>query len=117
MNPGEFVLVKTVEKINLPADKIVIEEGEKPAYLMVDVYPRSTLQRCGIYFMGTKTDPGYSGELVFALVNIGNCLFELELGARIANLVFKQVKGDIYRAYQGQWKGGRVTTKGFEKQK
>lgn len=117
LNPGEFVLVKTVEKINLPADKIVIEEGEKPAYLMVDVYPRSTLQRCGIYFMGTKTDPGYSGELVFALVNIGNCLFELELGARIANLVFKQVKGDIYRAYQGQWKGGRVTTKGFEKQK
>jgi len=84
---------------------------------MLDVYPRSTLQRCGIYFMGTKIDPGYYGELTFALANVGGSTFELELGARIANLVFKQVKGDIYRSYEGPWKGGRVGTKGFEKQK
>ncbi|RLC76997.1 MAG: hypothetical protein DRI61_12310 [Chloroflexi bacterium] len=117
LSPGEFVLVKTIEKVNIPGEKIVIEEGEEPAYLMLDVYPRSTLQRCGIYFMGTKTDPGYSGELTFALVNIGNSSFILELGARIANLVFKQVKGEICKPYEGQWKGGRVGTEGLEKQK
>lgn len=117
LNPGEFVLVKTIEKVNVPSEKIVIEEEEEPAYLMLDVYPRSTLQRCGVYFMGTKTDPGYYGELTFALVNVGNTPFELELGARIANLVFKQVKGDIHRPYEGQWRGGRVGTDGFEKQK
>ena len=109
--------MKTIEKVNVPSEKIVIEEEEEPAYLMLDVYPRSTLQRCGVYFMGTKTDPGYYGELTFALVNVGNTPFELELGARIANLVFKQVKGDIHRPYEGQWRGGRVGTDGFEKQK
>jgi len=116
LNPGDFVLVKTMEKVNVPASKVVIEEGQEPVFLMLDVYPRSTLQRCGIYFMGTKTDPGYFGELTFALLNVGNSAFELELGARIANLVFKQVVGDV-RSYEGQWKGGRVSTGGFEKQK
>lgn len=115
--PGEFVLVKTIEKVNIPGKKIIIKDGEEPAYLMLDVYPRSTLQRCGIYFMGTKTDPGYYGELTFALVNVGNAPFVLEIGARIANLVFKQVKGDISKPYEGQWKGGRVGTEGFEEQK
>jgi len=117
LNPGDFVLVKTIEKVNVPGEKIVIEEGKEPVYLMLDVYPRSTLQRCGIYFIGTKTDPGYHGELTFALANIGSSIFELELGARIANLVFKQVRGELHRAYEGQWKGGRVATEGFEKQK
>lgn len=117
LKPGDFVLVKTIEKVNIPAKKVVIEEGKEPIFLMLDVYPRSTLQRCGIYFMGTKTDPGYFGELTFALVNVGNSSFGLELGARIANLVFKQVLGDISRPYEGQWKGGRVSTGAIEEQK
>ena len=111
------MLVKTIEKVNIPAKKVVIEEGKEPTFLMLDVYPRSTLQRCGIYFMGTKTDPGYFGELTFALANVGNSSFGLELGARIANLIFKQVLGDISRPYEGQWKGGRVSTGAIEEQK
>ncbi len=66
--------------------------------------------------MGTKTDPGYTGELTFALANLGNMEFRLELGARFANLMFVQVTGDVKRAYEGQWKGGRVSTEGKEKQ-
>ncbi len=116
LNPEDYVLVKTIEKVNIPGEKIIIEKGKEPALLMLDVYPRSTLQRCGIYFMGTKTDPGYYGELTFALKNVGNLSFELELGARIANLVFKKVEGNLSRAYEGQWKGGRVTTDSIEKQ-
>lgn len=116
LKPNDYVLVKTIEKVNLPAEKIVIEEGKEPAYLMLDAYPRSTLQRSGIYFMGTKTDPGYSGELTFALANLGNMEFRLELGARFANLMFVQVAGVIHRAYEGQWKGGRVSNTGKEKQ-
>lgn len=116
LEPGDYVLVKTMEKVNLPSDKIVIEEGAAPAHIMLDVHPRSTLQRCGIYFMGTKTDPGYSGELVFALTNLGRSSFRLEMGARIANVTFEQVAGDIVRPYDGQWKGGRVSAKKTEKQ-
>ncbi len=116
MSPGEYLLVKTIEKFNIPGEKITIEEGEKPMYLSLHVYPRSTLQRCGIYLMATKTDPGYSGELTFAIANLGGKPFRLELGARFANIVFMQVAGEIHRAYEGQWKGGRVSTGGVEKQ-
>ena len=116
MGPGKYILVKTMEKINLPAGKIAIEEGRAPAHIMADVRPRSTLQRSGIYLMGTKTDPGYSGELTFALANLSKVNFELEIGARFANLIFCEVIGDLAREYGGQWKGGRVSTGGFEKQ-
>lgn len=115
LKPGDYVLVKTMEKVNVPGEKISID-GEKERHLMIDVYPRSTLQRCGIYFRGTKTDPGYFGELTFALANLSSCNFKLELGARFANIVFKQVIGDLSRAYEGQWKGGRVATSEKEKQ-
>jgi deoxycytidine triphosphate deaminase len=114
--PDELVLVKTIEKVNLPSEKIVFEEGMPPALIMQDVRPRSTLQRCGIQFMGTKTDPGYSGELVFALKNVGKFPFRIEMGARFANLIFYTVVGDLFRSYDGQWKGGRIATGGKEKQ-
>ncbi len=114
--PGEFVLVKTMESVSLPSEKIVVEEGYKPTLLTIHVYPRSTLQRCGIHLMATKIDPGYSGELTFGLANMGKSRFELELGARIANLVFMQVVGDLHRAYGGQWQGGRVSADTVERQ-
>jgi deoxycytidine triphosphate deaminase len=116
LKPGELIVVRTIEKVNLPAKKIVIEKGEKPAIIMLDAYPRGTLQHCGIAFLASKGDPGYSGQLKFTLVNVGNCTFRLELGARIANLIFHSVTGEIHRAYEGQWKGGRVTTPKKEKQ-
>jgi deoxycytidine triphosphate deaminase len=110
LEPNEMVLVKTMEKVNLPGEKIIVNENEPPMLIMQDVRPRSTLQRCGIYFMGTKTDPGYSGELTYALKNVSNHRFKLELGARFANIIFYTVLGDVFRSYDGQWKGGRVTT-------
>ncbi|UCG95437.1 MAG: hypothetical protein JSV92_00070 [archaeon] len=114
LNPGDYVLVKTMERINVPRKKITVDG--KRVFLMPDVYPRSTLQRSGIYLMATKTDPGYHGELTFAMANLGGASFKLEIGARIANLVFKCATGDLSREYGGQWKGGRVSTKGREKQ-
>ena len=109
LNPGAYVLVKTMERINVPAEKIQIEKLRASKYLMPIVYPRSTLQRCGIALFRTKTDPGYSGELTFGLVNLGNQKFSFELGARMFNLVFEPVIGDIIRAYSGQHNEGRVS--------
>ena len=116
INPGEYFLIKTIEKVNLPSEKIQLEKGKIPVYLMLDVYPRSSLHRSGIYFIGTKTDPGYSGELTFAIANVGKNKFEIEQGARFCNVVFKMVLGDLSRAYEGQWNKGRVSTNGKEKQ-
>lgn len=116
MPPGTYYMVKTIEKVTSPKEKIEIEEGEKPRYLVPLVFPRSTLQRCGIGLFRTKTDPGYSGNLVFGIANLGKQKFEFELGARMFNLVFETVVGDIERTYDGQWQGGRETTEGVEKQ-
>lgn len=107
LKPNKFVLVKTIESINIPAEEIIIFDELGPGYLMVDVKSRTSLFRSGISLEATKTDPGYFGELTFGLKNIGGCNFELELGARIANLVFEYVLGEV-NAYKGQWRGGRV---------
>jgi deoxycytidine triphosphate deaminase len=116
IKPGEYVLLKTMEKFNLPADKIKVDDNSEPALLMLRAHPRSTLHRFGQLLLYSKTDPGYSGELVFALSNVSNIPLRLELGARFANITFEQVTGDLARAYSGQWKGGRVATGSKETQ-
>ena len=116
LKPGDFVLLKTMEKITIPSEKITVDENWPPMYLMANAYPRSTLQRCGLFLRTTKTDPGYTGELTFGLANIGPSDVKLELGSRIANIVFHGVIGELSRAYNGQWKGGRVSTGAQEKQ-
>jgi len=103
LKPGEYVLVKTMEKLNLPENVVAL------------TFPRSTLQRCGVLLLATQSSPGYSGELVFGLKNLGDKNFKLELGSRIAHVIFFEVKGKTTK-YKGQWQGGRVSTNGNEKQ-
>lgn len=114
LNPGDYFLVETIESIDVPGYPVEIEGKE--AHLMPDVYPRSTLQRSGIYFKGTNTNPGYEGTLTFGLKNISDQHFRLQQGARIAEVVFKQAIGGLVREYEGQWQGGRVSTEGEEEQ-
>ncbi|MDD3480638.1 MAG: 2'-deoxycytidine 5'-triphosphate deaminase [Patescibacteria group bacterium] len=100
---GDFYLMKTIEKINMPDN------------LLAEFKPRTTLQRMGIMFRASFADPGYSGELTFALANNGPCDVEIEMGARVCNVTFHEVKGET-QAYRGQWQGGRVTADKKEKQ-
>ena len=101
--PGDFVLVKTMESFNLPAD------------LTMHAFPRSTLHRSGLWLLATQTAPGYKGSLVFGLKNMGDCTVDIELGARVAHVQFNRVEGGG-AAYRGQWQGGRVTSEAREKQ-
>jgi len=112
MRPGDYLLVTTMETICSPEEKVDIGWGFPPMYLMPVIYPRTSLQRGGISLLRTKTDPGYEGVLTFGLTNLGNQNFEFELGARMFNLVFEPVFGEIKRAYSGQHQGGRVTSGG-----
>ncbi len=96
LNPGDYVLVKTMETFHVPSD------------LTMHTFPRSTLHRSGVLLLATQTAPGYSGPLVFGLKNLGECTVRIELGARIAHVQFLRVEGET-GAYRGQWKGGRVT--------
>lgn len=103
IRPGDFYLFKTIEKINVPDN------------LVATFLPRTTLQRMGIYFKASQASPGYSGELTFALANLGPCKVKIELGARVCHVIFHEVKGKTH-LYRGQWQGGRVTTKEKETQ-
>jgi deoxycytidine triphosphate deaminase len=117
MKPGEYFLVKTMEEVSSPMEKLLLEEGMPLRYLMPVVFPRTTLQNSGIALLATKTDPGYYGSLRFGLTNLRNEEFSFELGARMFNIVFEPVIGEIGRGYEGQWQGGkRAGTNGIETQ-
>lgn len=101
--PGKYYLMKTVEKVNVPADILMLFR------------PRGTIFRMGLMIFTANVSPGYKGELVFGITNVGPCKVEIELGARVVYAMFFKVEGKS-NLYRGQWQGGRVTTKKKEKQ-
>jgi len=101
--PGKYYLMKTVEKVNTPDNILILFR------------PRSTLQRSGMFIFTANVSPGYKGELVFGIKNIGPSDIKIELGARVVHAMFYEVKGKT-NLYRGQWQGGRVSTKKKEKQ-
>ena len=103
LNPREYVLVETIEKVNLP-EKISLR-----------FTPRTTLQRNGILLITSNASPGNSGGLTFGMYNLGNVQFKLEMGARVVHAIFHKIDGSS-SLYKGQWQGGRITTDGKEKQ-
>lgn len=103
IKPGDFFLVKTIEKINLPIN------------LSAVILPRTTTFRSGLFIRTGPVQPGYQGELTFGLKNEGPITVEIEMGARFVHVLFHEVKGSGNQ-YRGQWQGGRVTTKRRERQ-
>jgi deoxycytidine triphosphate deaminase len=103
IKPGDFYLVKTIEKINLPID------------LSAVILPRTTTFRSGLFLRTGPIQPGYQGELTFGLKNEGPITVEIEMGARFAHVIFHEIKGSGSQ-YRGQWQGGRVSAVKREKQ-
>ena len=101
--PGQYYLIKTMEKVNLPTTISGI------------IFPRTTLFRSGLALMNGIVQPGYSGELTFGLANLGPARMRVSFGARIVHITFHEVLGEG-KKYRGQWQGGRVSTNGKEKQ-
>jgi len=103
IKPGDFFLVKTIEKINLPIN------------LSAVILPRTTTFRSGLFLRTGPVQPGYEGELTFGLKNEGPITVEIEMGARFAHILFHEIKG-VGSRYRGQWQGGRVSATKREKQ-
>jgi dUTP pyrophosphatase len=103
LKPGKFYIGRTIEAINTPKDLFGI------------FIARGTFFANGVLVLGFRVDPGYNGNFRFHLINIGGSDFEIEMGARIANMIFLEVKGDT-NPYKGQWQGGRAFIKKEEKQ-
>lgn len=103
IQPGEFYLAKTVEKVNTPEN------------ITINFKPRTTTFRSGLHIRTGNVAPGYKGELIFAVKNDGPISVTLEMGSRIVHAQFHLVQGNV-NTYRGQWQGGRVTTERKEKQ-
>lgn len=95
IEPGEYFLAETVEKLNMPHDLAAI------------VLNRSSLFRAGCSLSTALVDPGYRGALVFGLKNLSDVRFEIEKGARFAQIVFLRVAGKT-TPYSGRYQGGKV---------
>jgi deoxycytidine triphosphate deaminase len=103
IKPKDYYLMTTIEEVKIGKD------------LFARIYPRSTLFRSGLLLLTGKVSPGYYGRLTFGITNLGPARFEIELGARIAYIVFYTLKGKANLS-RGQWRGGRVVTEGREEQ-
>lgn len=95
MAPGDYVLMETVEKVNMPEN------------LVARVLNRSSLFRCGATTFNALVDPGYTGTLTFGLKNVSNNNFSIQHGARVAQIVFEEVNGGT-KLYNGKYQGGKV---------
>ncbi len=103
VKPGDFYLISTIEKVNLPKD------------ITANFKPRTTTFRSGLFIRTGNVAPGYSGKLTFGMKNEGPVQVKLELGCRIVHVQFEWVDGGG-SMYRGQWQHGRVTTTKREKQ-
>ena len=100
VQPGEFVLGVTQEKITVPDDLVVRVEG------------RSSLGRLGIIVHSTAgfVDPGFSGTITLEISNLNRLPVALYPGMRVCQLAFEMMtsKADMpYHMkpgskYQGQ---------------
>ncbi len=112
MKPGDYFLVRTIEKINCPSEKITYDFNSIPGYIIPDIKPRVSLQLGGISLHCSTTNPGFNGLLKFGLKNNSNYDFDFELGARMFKIYWEPVLGEIKRTYEGQHQGERITSQG-----
>ncbi|OGE73842.1 MAG: dCTP deaminase [Candidatus Doudnabacteria bacterium RIFCSPLOWO2_02_FULL_42_9] len=89
IRPRDFVLGSTLEKIELPASIAGRLEG------------KSSLGRLGLVIHSTagKVDPGFKGNLVLEITNIGTVPIVLHPGMRICQLLFEQLSSPTSKPY------------------
>jgi deoxycytidine triphosphate deaminase len=95
LKPGEYILVETLEKVNMPLN------------LLARILPRSSLFRMGCSLITAVVDPGFKGTLTMGLKNLSEKSFTFQEGARIAQMIFEEVSGKT-KGYTGRYQGGRI---------
>lgn len=79
LSPGEYVLVKLQEAIELPNQ------------LVAHFRPRTRFTRCGVVIADQHCNPTYNGVLSIGLFNAGVNPFILRPGLKIAQIVFEEL--------------------------
>src|SRR5690348_13183534 len=89
MQPGDFVLAVTLEHVKIPADLMGRLEG------------RSSLGRLGLVVHSTASifDPGWDGNPVLELGNLGRMAISLIPGMRICAMTFEELSSPAETPY------------------
>ncbi len=100
VQPGEFILGVTQEKVTIPDDIVVRVEG------------RSSLGRLGIIVHSTAgfVDPGFSGTITLEISNLNRLPVALYPGMRVCQIAFEKMTSPAempydkkpFSKYQGQ---------------
>lgn len=94
--PGEFRLVSTIEKVDIPR------------WAMGIVHDKSSWARLGLAVQNTVLEPGWRGHVTLELSNHGREILEIYRGVAIAQVVFHHLDRmvDGYDGkYQDQGRG------------
>ena len=91
LEPGEFVLTQTLERVCLPDDLVARVEG------------RSSIGRLGVVVHVTAgfVDPGFCGRITLEMVNLGGVPVVLYPGMRVCQLVFEELNAPAVEPYSG----------------
>jgi len=97
LHPGEFVLVSTLERIEIPDD------------LVAQVKGKSSLGRIGLLVASTAgyVDPGWKGRLTLELTNVSRLPATLYAGMRICQIYFMKLTTPADRPYGSPELGSR----------
>ncbi len=89
MQPGDFVLASTLERVTISPKLLGRLEG------------RSSLGRLGIVVHSTASifDPGWDGNCVLELGNLGRMAVALSVGMRICAMTFEQLSSSAETPY------------------
>jgi dCTP deaminase len=102
MQPGDFALASTMERLELPDDLLARLEG------------RSSIARLGITVHSTAAlfEPGWIGTATMELSNLGRMAVALYPGMRICAFSFEEVSSPVsvpYRLKVGNKYAGQIT--------
>lgn len=90
--PHSFILSTTQEYIVLPDDLTAFVEG------------RSSIGRIGLFVQNAGwVDPGFRGQITLELFNASDNTIQLEVGRRIAQLVFVKMGNPCRVPYDGKY--------------
>jgi dCTP deaminase len=92
IHPGEFVLGRTLEHVQIPDDVVARIEG------------KSSLGRLGLIVHATAgfVDPGFTGTLTLEITNLTRVPIKLYAGLPIAQLSFMALDAPAQRPYGSQ---------------
>jgi dCTP deaminase len=98
LDPGEFILAQTFERVTIPDDLVARVEG------------KSTTGRSGLLVHVTAgyIDPGFSGVITLELCNLRRCRLRLEQGVSIAQLSLLQMTSAAKSPYRGRYQGANA---------